>query len=83
MTHGFDIVYVYYPRGLATGGPEALHQLVDSLRRQGREAYLVAVPGTERAPRAQRYAHYDAPRLRAWSIPQAPQLSYRRRRRFC
>ncbi|MBP2436507.1 hypothetical protein [Microbacterium amylolyticum] len=61
MTHGFDIVYVYYPRGLATGGPEALHQLVDSLRRQGREAYLVAVPGTERAPRAQRYAHYDAP----------------------
>ncbi|WP_221583729.1 hypothetical protein [Microbacterium sp. G2-8] len=53
--------YVYYPRGLATGGPEALHQLVDSLRRQGQEAYLVPVPGTESAPRAERYAHYDAP----------------------
>ncbi|MGW9112868.1 hypothetical protein [Microbacterium sp. NPDC055683] len=53
--------YVYYPRGLATGGPEALHQLVDSLRRQGREAFLVPVPGTEGAPRAERYAHYDAP----------------------
>ncbi|WP_156758977.1 hypothetical protein [Microbacterium karelineae] len=53
--------YVYYPRGLATGGPEALHQLVDSLRRQGHEAYLVPIPGTEGAPRAERYAHYDAP----------------------
>src|SRR5690606_20125588 len=53
--------YVYYPRGLATGGPEALHQLVDSLRRQGQDAYLVAIPGTEGEPRASRYAHYDAP----------------------
>ncbi|GAA4196141.1 hypothetical protein GCM10022219_22350 [Microbacterium oryzae] len=53
--------YVYYPRGLATGGPEALHQLVDSLRRQGQEAFLVPVPGTESTPRAERYAHYDAP----------------------
>lgn len=53
--------YVYYPRGLATGGPEALHQLVDSLRRQGQEAYLVAIPGTGENPRAERYTHYDAP----------------------
>ncbi|GAA1744130.1 hypothetical protein [Microbacterium paludicola] len=53
--------YVYYPRGLATGGPEALHQLVDSLRRQGQDAYLVPIPGTEGTPRAERYAHYDAP----------------------
>ncbi|WOF22324.1 hypothetical protein N8K70_13145 [Microbacterium betulae] len=53
--------YVYYPRGLATGGPEALHQLVDSLRRQGQDARLVPVPGTEGAPRAARYAPYDAP----------------------
>lgn len=53
--------YVYYPRGLATGGPEALHQLVDSLRRQRKEAFLVPIPGTEGAPRADRYAHYDAP----------------------
>jgi hypothetical protein len=60
MSTSFDTVYVRYPRGLATGGPEALHQLVDALRRQGREAYLVPVPGTENAPRAERYAHYDA-----------------------
>jgi hypothetical protein len=57
--------YVYYPRGLATGGPEALHQLVDSLRRQGQDAYLVAIPGTEGATRAERYAHYDAPEAAA------------------
>lgn len=53
--------YVYYPRGLATGGPEALHQLVDSLRRQGQDAYLVPIPGTAYSDRAARYAHYDAP----------------------
>src|SRR5690606_19039723 len=53
--------YVYYPRGLATGGPEALHQLVDSLRRQGQDAYLVPIPGTATAERAARYDHYDAP----------------------
>ena len=53
--------YVYYPRGLATGGPEALHQLVDSLRRQGQDAYLVPIPGTATADRASRYSHYDAP----------------------
>lgn len=57
--------YVYYPRGLATGGPEALHQLVDSLRRQGQEAFLVPIPGTETTPRAERYAHYDAPEAHA------------------
>ncbi|TQK69585.1 hypothetical protein [Nocardioides sp. SLBN-35] len=56
-----DRVYVYYPRGLRTGGPEALHQLVDSLRRQGEDAFLVAVPGSEDAERVAEYAHYDAP----------------------
>ncbi|MGO1838247.1 MAG: hypothetical protein ACTH0E_01895 [Candidatus Microbacterium stercoravium] len=58
-------VYVYYPRGLATGGPEALHQLVDSLRRQGQQAFLVPIPGTEGASRAERYERYDAPEAAA------------------
>lgn len=58
-------VYVYYPRGLATGGPEALHQLVDSLRRQNQPAFLVPIPGTESAPRAERYDQYDAPEASA------------------
>ncbi len=56
-----ETIYVYYPRGLRTGGPEALHQLVDSLRRQGENAFLVPVPTTENAERVSEYAHYDAP----------------------
>jgi hypothetical protein len=54
-------VYVLYPRGVRTGGPEAMHQLVDSLRRQGREAYLVPRPGTAAADRVAAYDAYDAP----------------------
>ncbi|MCR1782670.1 hypothetical protein KVF89_09015 [Nocardioides carbamazepini] len=56
-----DRIYVYYPRGTRTGGPEALHQLVDSLRRQGEDAFLVPIPGTEDTERVAEYAHYDAP----------------------
>ena len=56
-------VFVYYPRGIRTGGPEALHQLVSSMRQLGIEAFLVPQPGTEDSPRAKEYAHYDAPEL--------------------
>jgi hypothetical protein len=57
----FENVIVVYPRGLRTGGPEALHQLVDSLRRQGREARLYPLPGTRVQPRVVEFDHYDAP----------------------
>ena len=57
----FERVYVYYPRGLETGGPEALHQLTESLRRQGVEAFLVPLPGTENRPRVKRYETYACP----------------------
>ena len=60
----FRSVSVYYPRGIRTGGPEALHQLVDSLRRQGVDAALVPIPGTEHQPDVPDYEKYDAP-LRA------------------
>lgn len=53
-------VFVEYPRGVRTGGPEALHQLVDSLRRHGQEAFLLAVKGGNR-PRVPDYRRYDAP----------------------
>ena len=56
-----DTVLVLYPRGIRTGGPEALHQLVDSLRRQGQDAYLVPTPDTAGLPRVPDYAAYDAP----------------------
>ncbi|TFD91851.1 hypothetical protein E3T61_07700 [Cryobacterium lactosi] len=57
----FDTVYVFYPRGLRTGGPEALHQLVDALRKSGQQAFLVPFMGTEDTPRVRDYEVYDAP----------------------
>lgn len=58
---GFERVSVFYPRGVRTGGPEALHQLVDALRSLGHDAALVPIPGTARAPRVAEYERYDAP----------------------
>ncbi|WP_299576211.1 hypothetical protein [uncultured Williamsia sp.] len=57
----FSEIAVVYPRGLRTGGPEALHQLVDSLRRRGQEAYLVPSDDTVGPDRVAEYAVYDAP----------------------
>ena len=53
--------YVFYPRGFRSGGPEALHQLVHTLRSLGTEAYLVPTADTELTPRDESYGHYDAP----------------------
>jgi hypothetical protein len=57
----FESIYVYYPRGVRTGGPEALHQLVDALRRVGQEAFLVPIESTRDRDRVSEYARYDAP----------------------
>jgi hypothetical protein len=57
----FKAIHVLYPRGLRTGGPEALHQLVHTLRGLGQEAYLTPLPRTAGTPRVTEYAHYDAP----------------------
>jgi hypothetical protein len=54
-------VFVYYPRGLRTGGPEALHQLVSTLRSLGTDAYLTPMAGSQSNTRAPEYRHYDAP----------------------
>ncbi|MCR1781700.1 hypothetical protein KVF89_04060 [Nocardioides carbamazepini] len=62
---GFEQLSVFYPRGVRTGGPEALHQLVDALRSLGHDAALVAMPGTEGRPRVADYDHYDAPEREA------------------
>jgi hypothetical protein len=50
-----------YPRGQRTGGPEALHQLVDALRALDHEAYLVPTPESRRQARVSAYSPYDAP----------------------
>lgn len=57
----YKAIYVLYPRGLRTGGPEALHQLVDTLRGLGQDAYLTPLPRSTRHERVAEYGHYDAP----------------------
>jgi hypothetical protein len=57
----FKTIHVLYERGDRTGGPEALHQLVHTLRSLGQDAYLTPLPRTERLERVKEYAHYDAP----------------------
>lgn len=54
-------VLVPYHRGFQTGGPEALHQLVDSLRRLGVSAWLWPIPGTRGEGRVADYEQYEAP----------------------
>lgn len=56
-------IFVLYPKGLKTGGPEALHQLVDGLRCQGQNAYLVPYKNTKNNLAVAEYAHYDAPEV--------------------
>lgn len=51
-------VYVYVYRGLRSGGPEALHQLVHELTRQGVRARLVATPETRDWPVVREYDSY-------------------------
>lgn len=52
-------VVVLCPSGVVTGGPEALHQLVDSLNRQGREAAMFYQPYAPVV--AEAYQEYDVP----------------------
>ena len=52
-------VFVMAPANLVTGGPEALHQLVDAVRRCGGEAYISYYPRGVRAEIPQDYRCYD------------------------
>ncbi|NYD40503.1 hypothetical protein [Nocardioides panaciterrulae] len=61
VQRAFQNVYVYYPRGSRTGGPEALHQLVHTLREQDIAAYLVPTEWSRSERRVPEYRSYDAP----------------------
>src|SRR4029453_4725198 len=61
MTNNSGKIFVLYHRGLRTGGPEALHQLVDMLRELGQDAYLVPHPATAHNDRVEQYTVYNAP----------------------
>lgn len=65
-------VYVLYPRGRESGGPEALHQLVDSVRRQGGSAWLVPYDESKGSRRVSAYEVYDAPER--YTIPDHSQV---------
>jgi len=54
-------VLVVCPGGAVTGGPEALHQLVDAMRSAGQAAFMVYWPTDRRFEIPPPYAQYDAP----------------------
>lgn len=54
-------IQVLYPRGIRSGGPQALHQLVHTARGLGYEATLVATPASRTLERVPEFGHYDAP----------------------
>jgi len=62
------VIVVICPAGVVTGGPEALHQLVDAIRRQGEDAAILYTPDAAAATTAA-YRHYDAPSLGHGAIP--------------
>ena len=49
------------PAGVVTGGPEALHQFVDSVNRQGGTAAICYLPYTDQVPDA--YREYNVPTI--------------------
>ena len=65
MSNNARKIFVLYHRGLRTGGPEALHQLVSTLRELGQDAYLVPHYTTAATPRVAQYSMYDAPEAEA------------------
>ncbi len=58
-------VYVLCPAGIATGGPENLHQLAFSLRKElGIDAYLYYIPPNHPSPVPKPYEIYQVPFVR-------------------
>lgn len=61
MPRRYHAVYILYPRGVQTGGPEALHQLGAALREIGTPAFLVPLANTISKSRVAEYEKYDVP----------------------
>lgn len=94
MPARYDAVYIMYPRGFRTGGPEALYQLGAALQELGIPSFMVPLPFSRDLPRI---ADYDA-----YGVPEADEATdaagcaivvsegnyyvlarYRRAERFC
>lgn len=64
-------VIVVAPGGVTTGGPEALHQLVDSINRQGGSAGILYWPPKDDWVTPERYRGYRAPIVTMDAAPTA------------
>lgn len=58
-------VFIVYPRGVRTGGPELLHQFCHALRMRGIDAVLVPTRKSRGRDRVPEYAQYDCPEVNA------------------
>lgn len=58
---GAPKIYVVCPGGAITGGPELLHQLVHTLRQEGREAFISYYPFLHRWTTPEPYRRYECP----------------------
>lgn len=94
MQRRYEEVYILYPRGVRTGGPEALHQLGATLRQLGTPSFLVPFANTISRPRVPEYEHYGVPEAKkvidlASNAVVSPEVryfeltKYRRAERFC
>jgi len=54
-------IYVLCPGNTESGGPELLHQFVDSLRQIGEDAYLIYYPFSRKFYKPEKFRSYDAP----------------------
>jgi hypothetical protein len=57
----FNKILVVCPAGAVTGGPEALHQLVDHMNHLGLPAYVTYLPFDRAVQAPEPYQHYNAP----------------------
>ncbi len=65
----FNKILVVCPSGAVTGGPEALHQLVDHMNDLGLPAHIVYLPFDKPAQTPEPYQHYKAPAASFEDIP--------------
>ncbi|MCD4533149.1 hypothetical protein LRP67_03530 [Nocardioides sp. cx-169] len=65
-----------YHKGLRTGGPEAIHQLVRALRDLGHDAVLVPHPDTAQASPVAEFAHYQCPEVQLADLDTEAELIF-------
>lgn len=61
-------IATFVPKGMRTGGPEAMHQLHYELLEQGAESVLIARPGTGRKNLVTEYSIYRPKWISIWQL---------------